>query len=153
LNNDFPIPDHCNYEEQEMPKALIPILLPIVFIACSRENRIDQTKFEKLFRAGKAIETLSSPNGAMFDNYLQDLDIECSVAKSLAATDAEREMLRKYETASNTLKSARAAYEDMLSGTASSQQAGDNWEYGLFLVKQAGKWYEAGEIKSVSGTR
>ncbi len=136
-----------------MQRALIPILFPIVFIACSHENRIDQTRFEKLFWAGKAIETLSSPNGAMFDTYLQNLDSECSAAKSLAATDAEREMVRKYETASNTLKSARATYADMLSGTASSQEAADNWEYGLFIVKQAGKWYEAGEIKSVPGTR
>ena len=134
-------------------RALIPILLLVGFAACSRENSIDQTKFEKLFRTGKAIETLSSPNGAVFDKYLKELDSECLAAKSLVATDAEREMVRRYGVACSTLKSARATYEDLLSGTASSQEAGDNWEYALFIVKQAGKWYEAGEIKSVSGTR
>ncbi len=136
-----------------MPKALIPILLLTGFMACSSENRIDQTKFEKLFRTGKAIETLSSPNGAVFDKYLKELDNECLAAKSLVATDAERKMVLQYVTAGSTLKSARATYEDMLSGTASSQEAGDNWEYALFIVKQAGKWYEAGEIKSAGGTR
>jgi predicted Abi (CAAX) family protease len=136
-----------------MPKVPLPLLLLTVFMACSHENRIDQTKFEKLFRAGKAIETLSSPNGVVFDEYLKDFDHECLAAKSLTATDAEREMVHRYDTASNTLKAARSTYEDMLSGTASPQEASDNWEYALFIVRQAGKWYEAGEIKSIGETR
>jgi hypothetical protein len=79
--------------------------MPIVLIGCA--GKVDQEKFDPLYRAGKAIEGATSVgvNLIRYRELLGTLAAEVSVGQDKAGSHAERDMVKAYAE-------ALAAYKD-----------------------------------------
>ncbi len=115
-------------------------LLLLVSCSCSQADRIDQAKFEKVYRAAKAVQSFSGSyeSEPAAGAYVRELRIECSVADRLADTAAEREMMAEFEGAAHNFEMALIITgEDNIS----------EWANGKFKLRQACEWYSEGKIK------
>lgn len=77
------------------------ILLIIVFVVSGCSPKIDQKKYENLYRAAKAIQTatLVGVNYMKFGELLQNLSTEFSIADDMAKEDIEKKMISEYSNA------------------------------------------------------
>jgi hypothetical protein len=76
------------------------------FVDSLRMNRINKQKFEKLYQAGKSVESAIKVgvNFRKFQEYLQDFSTELSIAKNNIRAEKEKELLKIYSEAANILE-------------------------------------------------
>jgi hypothetical protein len=135
-----------------MRRLVVLTFICLSLCGCSKENKIDQAKFEKLFRAAKAVElsVLGDPDLA---RYTRELQVECAASEVLASNQAEKNMVDQFRLAGSTIHFAvelkRIADSSRFGNDA---KARDNWAEGIDYIHQAGEWYKAGEIVSFGST-
>jgi hypothetical protein len=138
-----------------MKKAVPVFLLLLIASSCSYKNIIDQTKFQNLFRAARAVEMISLNEPlAVQQKYSKEFEVECAVGWGLAKTDAERKMVGTFQAASNSAKLAIGYYASFLPRIKSVLgktdrdfiQALEFREQARSLIFEGCQWYEAGKI-------
>ena len=88
-----------------MKRLFIVISFCTFLFSCSNSNKINREKFEPLFRAAKAAQLLRySDTVYKINNAAEKLELESSIAGSLARNHAEKEMAAILKTAATSLK-------------------------------------------------
>ncbi len=88
----------------------------------SAPERIDQAKFERLYRAARAVETLQLRD-AELDYRLRELEIEVAVSEPLAANEPEKMMVSGFRSAQRNLTMARITRNLILLGDKQKKDA------------------------------
>jgi hypothetical protein len=107
-----------------MKKIVAVALISLFTVACSKNNKIDQIKFESLYRAIKTLDTSATVgvNLIKFRELIQQTATELSIAKDKAIDQKEKDLVALYENAlapyidSLALWNAQLESKDTLSG-------------------------------------
>jgi len=78
-------------------KPILALLALILACSCAQQT-VDRAKFEKLYRAAQAVEEAPLEK-QLGGSLIQQLQIECAVARTLASTEIESEMIQAYSSA------------------------------------------------------
>jgi hypothetical protein len=78
-------------------KPILAFLALILTCSCAQQA-VDHAKFEKLYRAAQAVETAPLEK-QLGGSLIQQFQIECAVARTLASTEIESEMIQAYSSA------------------------------------------------------
>jgi hypothetical protein len=78
-------------------KPVLPFLALILTCSCAQQT-VDRAKFEKLYRAAQAIERAPLEK-QLGGSLIQQFQIEYAVARTLASTEIESEMIQAYSSA------------------------------------------------------
>ncbi len=135
---------------------LVALSLTMVTISCARHNAINKEKFERLYRAGKAVETYPAPFdlfeedvqiSAALKDHVKNLEIECAAAKGLASTIDEKRMVDLYVAASASFNLGMMSCQQFPRLSGALKQAMGLWDRGLDMVKLANQCYTDGDCE------
>jgi hypothetical protein len=102
-------------------KRLVSVLVSVLFcVGCGGSAKIDQMKFDGVYRAGKAMEgaTGVGVNLLKYRELVQAFASEVSIANDRAQTGSEREMVAQYAKALKAYKDAGDLWTRKLQGGA-----------------------------------
>jgi hypothetical protein len=92
----------------------------LVLVGCSSSGKIDQMKFDGVYRSGKAMEgaTGVGVNLLRYRELVQSFASEVSIANDRAQTSTEREMVAQYAKALKAYRDAETLWTMKLKGPA-----------------------------------
>ena len=99
-----------------MFRKMLIILIGVLFVGCS--PKVDQKKFENLYRAAKAVDGAIAVgvNYQKFGGLLQDLSTELSIANDKAKSDTEKELLKRYSEVLTTYQDSANVWKGKIEG-------------------------------------
>jgi len=116
-------------------KPILPFLALILTCSCAQQA-VDRAKFEKLYQAAQAIETAPLEK-QLGGSLIQQFQIECAVARTLASTEIESEMIQAYSSAEYYLEMVSIRRDN-----PEFKLTLDLLNVGLLKIKVANTYYE-----------
>jgi len=112
----------------------LPFIFVLAFVAgCS--GKVDQQKFDPLYRAGKAIESATSlgVNILKYRELVQDLATEVSIGNDRASSGREKKMVALFGEALAAYKDAETVWGTKLKATRSQLTVSEYPELGRIV--------------------